>query len=153
MTRRGFFGIGIYNLKRSANFGGLLRNAQAFGADFVFTIGARQLRYGVGSGNTGKAERHIPVFNFIDWETFLKERPYGCMLTGIEYSADVEGFNLRNYTHFEREVYILGAEDTGLSKDILEKCNSVVFINTGICLNVATTGALIMYDRSIKRLR
>ena len=37
----GFFGIGVYRLKTDANHGTLWRSAFQFGADFIFTIGAR----------------------------------------------------------------------------------------------------------------
>ena len=38
---RGYVGIGIYNGKRTYNFGALVRTARVFGADFVFSVGHR----------------------------------------------------------------------------------------------------------------
>jgi tRNA G18 (ribose-2'-O)-methylase SpoU len=39
-TARGYFTIGIEGASKAVNFGNLLRSAHAFGASFVFTIGA-----------------------------------------------------------------------------------------------------------------
>ena len=36
---RGYFGIGVEGVSKSANAGALLRTAHAFGASFCFTIG------------------------------------------------------------------------------------------------------------------
>jgi tRNA G18 (ribose-2'-O)-methylase SpoU len=37
---RGFFAIGVEGISKAVNLGNLLRSAHAFGASFVFTIGA-----------------------------------------------------------------------------------------------------------------
>lgn len=39
--KKGYYGIGIYETKEETNVGTLWRSAQNFGADFIFTIGAR----------------------------------------------------------------------------------------------------------------
>jgi len=41
-------------------------------------------------------------------------------------------------------------EDHGLPETIQEKCLAVVHIDTPMCLNVATAGSIVMYDRSVK---
>jgi tRNA G18 (ribose-2'-O)-methylase SpoU len=37
---RGYFAIGVEGISKPVNLGNLLRSAHAFGASFVFTIGA-----------------------------------------------------------------------------------------------------------------
>jgi len=37
---RGYFGIGVEGISKPMNAGNLFRTAHAFGASFVFTIGA-----------------------------------------------------------------------------------------------------------------
>jgi hypothetical protein len=39
-TARGYFAIGVEGISKAVNLGNLLRSAHAFGASFVFTIGA-----------------------------------------------------------------------------------------------------------------
>ena len=71
-------------------------------------------------------------------------------LIGIEI---IEGsINIENYIHPERAIYILGAEDNGLSKEMIKKCHHIIQLPGKYCLNVATAGSIVMYDRYIKRL-
>ena len=42
--RRGYFAIGVEGISKAVNLGNLLRSAHAFGASFVFTIGADDRR-------------------------------------------------------------------------------------------------------------
>jgi len=41
IDQRGFFGIGIQNIKTESNIGTLWRSANILGADFIYTIGKR----------------------------------------------------------------------------------------------------------------
>lgn len=38
IVQKGFFGIGVYQIKRSENIGTLWRSAYILGASFIFTI-------------------------------------------------------------------------------------------------------------------
>ncbi len=51
------------------------------------------------------------------------------------------------FRHPLNAAYILGPELGNLSPEILERCKHVVKIPTHFSLNVATTGAIILYDR------
>jgi tRNA G18 (ribose-2'-O)-methylase SpoU len=58
---------------------------------------------------------------------------------------------LDRYVHPERACYLLGAEDTGLPKHVLDRCRDLVQIPaTAYCLNVAVAGSIVMYDRAAK---
>lgn len=70
---------------------------------------------------------------------------------GIEKTADSR--NIRNFVHPERCIYLLGAEDYGLPKDILDKCYSVIHIESKYCLNVSIAGSIVMFDRKNKEGR
>ena len=142
---RGYFGIGVYNLKTGMNLGTLWRSAFNFGASFIFTIGRR---YKKRASDTIKAIRHIPLYEYPTYEDFYKSIPKNCVLVIVEQTKEAK--NLKDFTHPERAVYLLGAEDNGLPERIMEG-HSKVFINTPMCLNVAVAGSIIMYDRSIKQ--
>lgn len=59
---------------------------------------------------------------------------------------------LSRFTHPISACYLLGAEDHGLPKKILDRCNFLVQVGgLRVCLNVATVGALVLYDRQSKR--
>jgi len=144
-VKRGYFGIGIYHPKFEENIGGLWRSAHALGASFIFTIGAR---YKYQPTDTSKAHRHIPLFEFSDLSCFMSGKPRDCVLVGIE--IDDISVPLYTFIHPQRCAYLLGAEDTGLD-DAACLCDSVIEIPSSYCLNVATTGAIVMYDRSLGR--
>ncbi len=138
---RGYFGIGIYHTKTEYNIGTLWRSANIFGASFIFTIGKR---YKAQNSDTLKTERHIPLYHYDTFEEF--RRPYDCQLVGIEQCDS--SVNLATFNHPQRAIYLLGAEDHGLPKKILDECQHVIHVDTKTCLNVAVAGSIIMYERS-----
>lgn len=143
---RGYFGIGIAGGKCAANTGTLWRSAYQLGAGFIFTAAARYPRQ---ASDTIKAPRHIPLYEHETIEAFLASRPFDCRLVGIE----IGGKPLSRFTHPERAIYVLGAEDRGLPKPILERCSHIVTVpHVRIeSFNVAVAGAIVMYDRLVKR--
>lgn len=142
---RGFFGIGIQNTKTEQNIGTLWRSASIMGASFIFTIGKR---YKKQASDTMASWKHIPLYNYETFEDFYKAMPYDCRLIGIE--LDKESIPVEEFRHPERSVYLLGAEDTGLTKEAISKCNQLVQLPGNYCMNVAVAGSIIMYDRIIK---
>ena len=140
---RGYFEIGVYQCKTKANLGTLWRSAYQLGAAGIFVIGNRFERQ---SSDTIKAFRHVPLRVYQDFEHFQNSRPYSCQLIGVEMG----GRALSGYCHPQQATYLLGAEDSGLPKKILEHCQSVISleaINTE-SYNVAVAGSLIMYHRN-----
>jgi tRNA (guanosine-2'-O-)-methyltransferase len=144
MSARGWFAIGIEHTKTETNVGTLWRTAHAMGAAFVFTVGRR---YKQQSSDTTKAWRQVPLFHFATWDDFAQ--PYDALLIGVENVG--ETVPVRAFTHPNRAVYILGAEDHGLSKSAMGRCQQIVTLPGTLCLNVATAGAMVMYDRWTKR--
>lgn len=140
---RGYFGIGIYHTKSALNVGGLWRSAHNFGADWIFTIGKR---YRTQASDTTKATKHVPLYEFPDFEDFRTHTPRDCLIVGVE--IDPRAVMLPEFTHPERAVYLLGAEDSGLPSEVLHRCHRLVQVPGAIrCLNVATTGSIVLYDR------
>jgi len=142
---KGYFGIGIENIKTGYNLGTLFRSAYIFGADFIFTIGKRYKKQHSDTLNTIK---HIPLYHYLDFDDFYNHLPYNCLLVGIE--LDKNSIPIKNFIHPERCIYLLGAEDNGLSKKALEKSHKLIQIPGDYCLNVAVAGSIVMYDRTQK---
>ena len=140
---RGFFGIGVENLKNKVNLGTLWRSAYCLGANFIFVIGKRYKRQ---FSDNLRTYRHIPLYHDENKKHFLRSRPYDCLLVGIEITEKAE--NIYTYIHPQRAIYVLGSEDSSLT--FLNKCNSVIQIPSKFCLNVATAGSIVMYDRNLK---
>ena len=144
--KRGYFGIGIYNGKVEQNIGTLWRSAAILGADFIFTIGKR---YSKQPSDTMNAPRHIPLYNYADWDDFFNHIPAGCPVVAVELAE--KSIPLERYCHRERCIYLLGAEDKGIPPEVLKKCRETVQLLGDYCMNVSTAGSIVMYDRAVKR--
>jgi tRNA G18 (ribose-2'-O)-methylase SpoU len=139
----GYLGIGIYNGKRTYNFGTLVRTARAFGADFVFSVGHRN----PGEASSVNAELSVPVFHFESVDAFIRSIPANANLVCVELAPGA--VDIRHFEHPSRAVYLLGPEDGALPGDILRKHDTVI-LPGAYPLNVATAGAVVLYDRWLK---
>lgn len=143
---QGFFGIGIQNGKTPENLGVLWRSAQNMGASFIFTIGNR---YAKQACDTHKAVGAMPYFHYETFEDFYRHLPKGAMLVGVELTEEAQP--LETFEHPRRCVYLLGAEDHGLSKKAIEKAHFLVKFRSTYSLNVSVAGSIVMYDRGMKQ--
>ncbi len=141
-NNRGYFGIGAEGISKSVNLGNLLRSAHAFGASFVFTLGAHERAF-ASRANTSRSETHLPVYHWRDVSEM--QLPKGCSLVGVEILG--QSVDLPSFPHPMRAAYVLGPERGELSPELLARCQHLVRIPTAFSLNVATAGAIIMYDR------
>lgn len=145
---RGYCGIGIFHPKIEHNIGTLWRSAHCMGASFIFTIGRR---YSHQASDTTKAYKEIPLFNYRDMEELCENIPHGCKLVGVEQTKTSRPLN--NYVHPNNAIYLLGAEDHGLSEQVCMQCHDLIEIpNIPICLNVTTAGSIVLYDRMAKAI-
>ncbi|UFH35415.1 RNA methyltransferase [Flavobacterium acetivorans] len=143
-----YFGIGIQNGKTPENLGVLWRSAQNLGASYIFTIGNR---YAKQACDTHNAVKSIPYFHYENFEDFYKNLPKGARLVGVELDENAE--DLETFEHPRRCVYLLGAEDNGLSKQAIEKCHFLVKFKSEKSLNVSVAGSIVLYDRGINKPR
>ncbi len=139
---RGYFGVGIENSSKQMNAGNLFRTAHAFGASFLFTINAQYSVKKVKS-DTSIAPKNIPWYDFNSVKNL--NLPKGCSLVGVEFQED--SIELPVFRHPSNAAYIFGPEIGNLSPEILKICIQVIKIPTNFSLNVATAGAIILYDR------
>jgi tRNA(Leu) C34 or U34 (ribose-2'-O)-methylase TrmL len=140
---RGFAALGLYNPKNDLNVGGALRAASCYGAALVTVQGAR---YKKASTDTTSAWRHIPV---VHTDNLLDSIPVGAIPVAIEFIPSARP--LTTYTHPENAFYIFGPEDGSIPKAVLEKCRDVVYVPTELCMNLAATVNVVLYDRLAKR--
>lgn len=142
---RGYFGIGVEGISKPMNLGSLMRTAHAFGASFVFTIGAAFDLRNTRLADTSAADSSLPLHDYPDLDAFTL--PRGCQLVGLEFREDA--IEMPSFRHPARAAYVLGAERDDLSPELIGRCDHVVRIPTQFCINVALAGALVMYDRMI----
>ncbi len=123
MSNKRYACIGLSNPKSPSNVGAIMRAAGCYGAASVFYTGTRYDRAKDFVTDTKKAHQDILV----------------------------EGArSLPEYTHPDRALYIFGAEDGSLSKEIRDWCEDVVYIPTKGCMNLAATVNVVLYDRLAK---
>ena len=79
--------------------------------------------------------------------------PAGAVWVAVEMG----GVPLQDFVHPPRAVYVLGSEDIGLNRPIVEACQCHVALpkwaGRSASYNVAMAGTLVMYDRMQKQLR
>lgn len=143
-----FFGIGIQNGKTPENLGVLWRSAQNMGASFIFNIGNRYAKQACDTHNAVKA---MPYFHYDTFDDFFKNLPKGARLVGVELTDEPEP--LERFHHPRRCVYLLGAEDHGLSKQVVEQSHFLIKFRSQLSLNVSVAGSIVMYDRGINKPR
>jgi tRNA G18 (ribose-2'-O)-methylase SpoU len=140
---KGYFGIGVEGISKPMNLGSLMRTAHAFGASFVFTIGAVYARHEGKRADTSDAPANVPLYEFPDLASF--KLPVGCTLVGVELLDNA--VDLPSFRHPRACAYVLGPERGSLSPELAARCDHVVKIPTRFCINVGLAGALVMYDR------
>lgn len=146
MRKNGYFGIGCIGMKTSENYGTLFRTAQIFGADFIFLIGCRFKKQ---SSDTMKSWRHIPCFEYKDFNDFNSHRPFDCKLIGIEITETATP--IKEFKHPKQACYLLGAEDFGLTKEAINACQEIIYLPGERSLNVSVAGSIVLFDRINKK--
>ena len=145
MAMRGYFAIGAEGISKPMNLGALMRTANAFGASFVFSVGAEPRLKVAYKADTSKTFESVPYYQ---WDTMEDMAfPKGCQLVGIELTEDA--ITLPEFKHPKAAAYVLGRERGDLSPQMLARCDHVVKIPTRFCINVSLAGALVMYDRAL----
>ena len=140
---RGFFSVGIWHPKTKQNVGTLWRSAYQLGAAEIFTVAPRQSAQQ--ASDTCKAWRHVPFRLYSDVDDLISHLPRSCPLVGVEMGGEP----LAGFGHPERACYLLGAEDHGLSPEVVSRCHSVVSLEAvrQPSFNVAVAGSIVLYDR------
>ncbi len=137
-----YFGIGIFRPKTEENVGSLWRTAYIYGASFIFVIDAK---YKKKSTDVLKVWSKIPLFQFESVDAFIQTVPYSCKIVGIE--MDKRAVPIREYTHPERAIYLLGSENNGLTAELKNKCQELVVLPGEESVNVAVAGSITIFDR------
>ncbi|NOU27401.1 MAG: TrmH family RNA methyltransferase [Polyangiaceae bacterium] len=139
----GYLGIGVYNGKRTHNFGAIIRTARVFGADFVFSVGHRNPQEQSSIG----AELTLPLFHFETIEAFIGSIPVNAQLVCVELATQAQ--DIRSYAHPSRAVYLLGPEDGALPSSILRR-HDTLLLPGAHPLNLAMAATVVLYDRWFK---
>lgn len=140
----GYFEIGIFQPRTGENIGTLWRTAWQLGAAGIFTIGKKQRKQ---TSDILNVPYRIPMRHYDTFEDFIHVRPIGARLIGVEMGGE----SLAGFHHPERAVYLVGSETNGLSKQVLERCDAVVELESlnYASYNLAVAGSIVLYHRFI----
>lgn len=144
---RGYFGVAAYRPKTEANVGSLWRTASVFGAAFLATVGRRYTKQ---SSDTENTTMHTPLTHYADLDALIEHLPKGCPLVGVE--LDERAVPLDQYRHLPRALYLMGAEDDGLPRRVLDRCHDVLVIPTvhPRSMNVSCAGSIVLGHRHMQ---
>lgn len=145
--QRGFASIGLMSPKEKANVGAVIRAAMCYSAASVAISGERiDNRWIKSPTNTTKGHRHIPVLRG-DLRSLV---PYGAVPVAVDLVDGAEA--LPDFVHPHSAFYVFGPEDGTLGEKTLSWCPRRVMVPTRLCMNLAATVNVVLYDRLAKQL-
>lgn len=133
------FAVMIVNLKGDKNIGTIIRTSAIFGASKVYVIGRRYFdkRTLVGANN------YIDIEKIMDFPDELQTILHGYSPICVEQGGiSLEDMNWGSYLPGELlppPCFILGAEDTGLSREFIDKCKKLPGFK---CVSIPQIGIL-----------
>tara|TARA_R110001592_G_C12755583_1_gene712386 strand:+ start:133 stop:642 length:510 start_codon:yes stop_codon:yes gene_type:complete len=137
--------VGLSKPKTPTNVGIVMRAVSCFQASAVFYTGERYERAARFYTDTQDTASTTP---FSEVSCLLESVPNDTKIVCVEL---VEGaISLPEFQHPDKAFYIFGPEDGSLSQDMIDRADSVVYIPTIGCLNVAMAVNVVLYDRLAK---
>ncbi len=148
--------VAIDHLEDPQNLGAVLRNAECAGADAVVMPERRNAavtpvtrRAAAGAASHLRVAR---VPNIVAAMEALKDD--GCWVTGLSPGPGAVDYYVANYT--AKCVLVVGAEGKGLSRLVMERCDSLVRIplhGRVASLNAASAAAVVLFEVARRRLK
>ena len=137
--------IALSNPKSPENMGAIMRAVGCFSADAVYYTGKRYDRAMSFQTDTKNKVRSIPLKSV---ENLISSAPEHAKIICIELVENATP--IHEFKHPDNAYYIFGPEDGTLDQKIIDVADSVVYIPTIGCLNLAATVNIVLYDRWLK---
>ena len=138
--------IGLCNPKSATNVGSVMRAAGCFSVDSVLYTGSRYDRAVKLNTDTKKINNKIPL---IAVEHLLADKESNTHIVCVDL---IEGATpLPAFDHPDNALYLFGPEDGTLSQALINQADSVVYMPTIGCMNLAASVNVLLYDRLAKR--
>ncbi len=146
MDSEEYVALGIQNPKSPSNMGSVMRAAGCFRADAVYYTGVRYERAAPFHTDTHAAATTIPLARA---ENLLEVVDPSLRVVCVEL---VEGaVPLPDYCHPDKALYVFGPEDGSVDQGLVDRADDVVFVPTHLCMNLAASVNVLLYDRLAKR--
>jgi len=141
--------IGLSNPKSPDNVNSVRRAAGNYRVDSIFYTGSRYpraLNLNPGIPNINRdVSLNVPV-NGVD--ELVEQSTVNMQIVCVEFAQGA--ISLPEFKHPDNVMYIFGPEDGTISQKIIDRADSVVYIPTVGCMNLAATVNVVLYDRLSK---
>ena len=137
--------IGLINPKSPDNVGSVMRAAGCFRVDAVFYTGTRFARAKKFQTDTKNRTQSIPLTGVDNLYTHV---PKDIKIICVELVENATP--LHTFIHPDRAIYVFGPEDGTIDQETINQADSVIYIPTIGCLNLAATVNVVLYDRLAK---
>ena len=141
--------IGLINPKSPENVGAVLRAAGNFRVDSVFYTGKRYplaiQRNPDAPDMSRKVSQDIPISGVT---CLVDNVPNDMKVVCVEFAENA--VPLTKYQHPHNAFYIFGPEDGGISQEVIDRADAVVYVPTKGCMNLSATVNVVLYDRLSK---
>ena len=148
MTTKLNWSIAIENLSHDFNIGTIVRNANAFNAKNVYIIGNHHWN----KRGAMSTDHYLDMHQFDDALSFIKYCHLNNILVyAIDNNRTQKMIGLSNFVFpNDREfVIVFGSESSGLSNEIINKCDDLIYIEqfgSTRSINVGVASGIIMYQ-------
>ncbi|MGJ8691963.1 MAG: RNA methyltransferase [Thalassotalea sp.] len=137
--------IALTDPKSPSNVGAVMRAAGCYQANEVLYSGVRYAKAAKFQTDTKSVSDKIPLTNV---DSFFTDKPDDVKVICVDL---VEGaIPLPEFVHPEKALYIFGPEDGTISQAVVDTADSVVYVPTIGCMNLAASVNVLLYDRLAK---
>lgn len=142
--------IGLQNPKSPTNVGGVMRAAGCYRANEVRYTGKRYALAAHHRGeqyntDTKRVSQHIPLMGVESLLDGLDDDTQVICVDLVEGATPLPAFQ-----HPAKAIYLFGPEDGTLDQALIDRADSVVYVPTVGCMNLASSVNVLLYDRLAK---
>src|SRR6188768_2992642 len=133
----------LYNIMKHANFGYLIRTANAFGVSEIIIVGKRALDVG-GACGTSHSTRKRHFFTLGEACEYLRTKE--CRICGVEITDDALRVDRQPFEG--STAFMVGNEASGLTKEQISHCDQFVYVpqfGTGASMNVNVAAGITLH--------
>ena len=145
MTPPSSASIALIDPKSPSNVGAVMRAAGCYGVTQVRYTGVRFARAAKYHTDTHNISSQIPLLHVDD---ILSPFAHPMSIVCVELA---EGASLLpHFEHPDNALYVFGPEDGSIPQAVINRADSVVYIPTEGCMNLAASVNVVLYDRLSK---
>ncbi len=144
--------IGLVNPKSPDNVSSVMRAAGNYQVDSILYTGTRYPRALSYQGRSVDMSRKVSKdVSVTGVENLMTSVPENMRIVCVELV--IGAIPLPEFEHPDNAFYIFGPEDGSIDQDIIDHADSVVYVPTVGCMNLAASVNVLLYDRLAKLSR